>query len=177
MRPFRVPAMPASPVIPALPRHSRPHPSFPPARVIGATFVLRVPLLGRFNGKHKPASRSASTPVLLKPGEKRRLLKPVMPKPTSEPNPKPPRKVPPPKVKEPPEGRKEEEGPKPLRPKRREAHRKAARDWRERAKELGLCRDCREPAIPTQTRCEACAEKHRAAHRIYYAARRKRSSV
>ena len=35
----------------------------------------------------------------------------------------------------------------------------------EDAKSLGLCRHCREPAIEGQTRCQQCAERHRARRR------------
>ena len=35
----------------------------------------------------------------------------------------------------------------------------------ERAKSLGLCRHCGEPAIQDQTRCETCAEKHRVSYK------------
>ena len=51
------------------------------------------------------------------------------------------------------------------RPERRETARKTARERRQRAKELGLCRDDSNKAIPGQTRCETCAEKQRQARR------------
>ena len=72
-----------------------------------------------------------------------------------------------PTVKEIPEEQGEHEGLKQVQPEAREASRRTERDRRERLKASGMCRDCREPAIPNQTRCEACAEKHRAARRIY----------
>ena len=43
---------------------------------------------------------------------------------------------------------------------------------RQEFKAAGLCRDCREQAIPNQTRCEECAEKHRVERRKYEADRR-----
>ena len=58
------------------------------------------------------------------------------------------------------------------RPERKEAHRQAQVKRRQQAKELGLCRSCNAKAIPGQTRCETCAEKHRASRRIYDAKRR-----
>ena len=131
----------------------------PQERVIGVTFALRVSLPSRFNGKYDPASRPSSTPILLKPGERRRLPKPAKPKPVSEPKLRPPKKVSPPRAGKIPG--EQHEVPKQTQPERREAFRKAAKNRRERAKELGLCRDCREQAIPDQTRCEPCAEKHR----------------
>ena len=47
------------------------------------------------------------------------------------------------------------------RPERMEAKKRAEQERRWRARELGLCRDCNDKAIPEQTRCETCAEKHR----------------
>ena len=113
---------------------------FPPKRAVGATFAVRVPLPDRFNAKYDPADRPSSTPVLLKPGERRRLPKPAKPKPTPGAKPSTPRKVSPSRVKETPEERGEHEGPRQLQPKRKEASKKAERDRRKRAKELGLCR-------------------------------------
>ena len=46
-------------------------------------------------------------------------------------------------------------------PERREYRRVRAREERQKAKELGLCVACNAPAIPRQTRCPTCAEKHR----------------
>ena len=36
-----------------------------------------------------------------------------------------------------------------------------AQEKRRKAKELGKCRTCSNQAIPGQTRCPTCAEKHR----------------
>ena len=44
---------------------------------------------------------------------------------------------------------------------RRERARARAVETRSKLKESGLCRDCRQPAIPGQTRCPDCAEQHR----------------
>ena len=44
---------------------------------------------------------------------------------------------------------------------RKEQGRTRAAENRLKLKESGLCRDCRQPAIPGQTRCPDCAEKHR----------------
>ena len=48
---------------------------------------------------------------------------------------------------------------------RREYLRIRAREKRKRAKESGRCRNCPNPAIPGQTRCPSCADKHRQSHR------------
>ena len=47
------------------------------------------------------------------------------------------------------------------RPERMEVKKRAEQERRRRARELGLCRDCNNKAIPGQTRCDTCAEKHR----------------
>ena len=122
----------------------------PQTRAAGATFVLRVPLPRRFSRKYDPANRPESTPTLLKPRE-RVFTKSRRPKPASEPKPKLPKQVSPPGIKEAPEEQREREGSKQPQPEHREASRRAARGRRERAKELGLCRDCRGQAIPNQT--------------------------
>ena len=57
---------------------------------------------------------------------------------------------------------------KPANQKEREKRR------RQELKAAGLCRDCREQAIPNQTRCEGCAEKHRVERRQGDADRRAR---
>ena len=46
-------------------------------------------------------------------------------------------------------------------PERKEYRRLLAQEKRQKAKSLGLCKDCPNAAIPGQTRCAACAEKHR----------------
>ena len=52
---------------------------------------------------------------------------------------------------------------------RKEQNRLHAQDNRQKARELGRCRDCPDPAIPDQTRCERCAEKHRVSRRRWQA--------
>ena len=58
------------------------------------------------------------------------------------------------------------------RPERQEANRKAEQKRRQKAKDLGLCQRCGQPAIPGQTRCETCAEAHRQSRRQSDANRR-----
>ena len=50
-------------------------------------------------------------------------------------------------------------------PERQEYQRLQAQEHRRNAREAGRCRGCPDPAIPNQTRCEVCAEKHRASRR------------
>ena len=58
------------------------------------------------------------------------------------------------------------------RPERMEYRRLREQIRRQRAKALGLCRSCSNPAIPGQTRCLTCAEKHRQSRRVNDARRR-----
>ena len=46
-------------------------------------------------------------------------------------------------------------------PERMEYRRLLAQERRQKAKELGKCKSCSNPAKPGQTRCPTCAEKHR----------------
>ncbi len=57
-------------------------------------------------------------------------------------------------------------------PERREYQRQLAQEQRQRAKELGRCRNCSKPAILGQTRCPTCAENHRQSRRRSDANRR-----
>ena len=62
-------------------------------------------------------------------------------------------------------------------PERREYRRLQAQEQRRKAKEIGKCRDCSEPAIPDQSRCPTCAEKHRVARRQWQANRNPKNRV
>ena len=57
-------------------------------------------------------------------------------------------------------------------PERRESRRVRAREEQQKAIDLGLCVVRRKPAIPGQTRCEACSERHREYRRTSDAKRR-----
>ena len=48
---------------------------------------------------------------------------------------------------------------------RQERGRARAVETRSKLKDAGLCKDCRQPAIPGQTRCPDCAENHRQSSR------------
>ena len=48
---------------------------------------------------------------------------------------------------------------------RQERARARAAEKRLMLKQSGLCKDCRQPAIPGQNRCSTCAEKHRKSRR------------
>ena len=55
---------------------------------------------------------------------------------------------------------------------RREIHRRAQQEKRQKAKAFGMCRNCNNKAIPDQTRCDTCAERHRVSRRRNDADRR-----
>ena len=46
-------------------------------------------------------------------------------------------------------------------PDRAAHHRRQEQERRQKAKECGQCRDCKNPSIPGKTRCEVCAARHR----------------
>ena len=60
---------------------------------------------------------------------------------------------------------------------RREYNRLYAQEKRQKAKELGKCRDCSKPTIPGQTRCPTCVDKHRQSHQRAKAKRRAKQTV
>ena len=143
----------------------------PPKRVVDATFSLRVPLPIRFGGRHASPIRPKSTPTLLKPGDRRHLTKPGKSKSTTKPVTKqstvaaPSKKALTPRVKKTPEERSEYERARNQTPERMAYNRQYRREQSQIAKKLGLCRHCGTEVIPSQTRCETCAEKHRQAWR------------
>ena len=57
-------------------------------------------------------------------------------------------------------------------PERREQNRLRAQEKRLKAKDLGICKSCPNPAKQGETRCETCAEKHRVGRRKNDAQRR-----
>ena len=61
-----------------------------------------------------------------------------------------------------PEERKEHERARSQTPERKEYQRQHRRKQNQIAQETGKCKDCSDPAIPGQTRCQECAKKHRA---------------
>ena len=142
----------------------------PPKRVVDATFSLRVPLPSRFGEKYGSPSRPKSTPTLLKPGDRRHLMNPENPsrRPTVTKQSTvavPSKKALTPRVKKTPEERSEYDRARNQTPERMAYYRQYRREHSQFAKETGRCKQCSSPAIPGQTRCETCAEKHRQARR------------
>ena len=62
-------------------------------------------------------------------------------------------------------------------PERREYRRRYAEEQRQRARLLGKCQNCSKPAIPSQSRCETCAEAHRQSPRRSYAERKAAAEI
>ena len=101
-------------------------------------------------------SRPARQPKAPKP--KTRAIKPNTSK-------KPPRTPTPLELQERRENRREYEQNRSQRTERKQYGRDQQKKRRQRAKELGICKTCSQPAIPDQTRCPSCAEKNRQQHR------------
>ena len=145
----------------------------PPPRAIGRnqgrTFEFTIPLPEPSNAGGRPPSRAkqAGKKTRTLPTQGRTALKAKQAKPRTAPTPAPPEAGPLKQL--------EPERKKTSTPDHREYHRLRAREERRRAKEQCLCRDCGEPAIPDQTRCSTCAEKHRLSRRRWQAERRKKS--
>ena len=77
-----------------------------------------------------------------------------------------------PKVKQTPQERREYERARSQTPERKEYRRQLRRKNTQIAKETGKCRNCSKLAIPGQTNCEGCAERHRISRRAYDVKRR-----
>ena len=149
-------------------------------RAVDAIFSIRIRIPKSFRPDYNPPTRPDLFPTLLKPGQRRIIQKHRNPKhepvqhdnqPTRTPNPARGLST---RTKQTPEQRKAYEKARSQTPERKELHRKKAQQRRQRTKALGLCRDCMKPAIPDQTKCEACAEKHRIRRRKDDAERRAR---
>ena len=143
----------------------------PPKRAVGITFAITVPLPSRFGAEYDPRNRPASTPVLLKPGDRKQLSKPRKVTPPTAPKARQStkttlaNKADNPKVKKTPEQCQEYDRARQQTPERQEYQRQNRRKSNKLAKENGKCVSCPNQAIEGQTRCEACAEQHRQSHR------------
>ena len=130
-----------------------PHP-----RAVGRTFEFTIPLpkpqnSGRWPQKDKqlPVQEPLWKPTVKKPSKK---ATPTAQQTTHHPESNPT------EVKSRSDNGRKSEQNRPQTPERKELQRRGAQKRRAEAKSLGLCRDCRKPAIPNQTRCEVCRDKH-----------------
>ncbi len=104
------------------------------------TFQHTFPLPRESRPRTKPTKGTARKPREAKP--KGETEKPLTPKPLSQQRPK--------------KDRREYDQKRNQLPERREQHRLLAQDKRRKALALGLCRNCKNPSIPDQTRCPTC---------------------
>ena len=132
----------------------------PRTRVKGRTFRFSFPLPGNINTRKKAPNKAEATAVPREVADSAKTINKAKPKTA--------------KSRTPSTNRQEYESSRRQQPERKAAHNEAAKKKREQAKFLGLCRHCKAPAIPGQTRCEECAEEHRQARRLSDAARSQR---
>ena len=151
------------------PPHRRP--ANPLGRAVGITFAITVPLPSRFGAEYDPRNRPPSTPILLNPGDRKKLSKPRKVNPPTAPNAKqstkttPAKKAANPKVQMTLEEQKEYNRARNQAPERQEYQRRLHRKRSQTAKENRQCVNCKKPAITNQTRCETCAENYRQSRR------------
>ena len=134
----------------------------PPKWAIGYTFELSISLPGPANkggGRPKRKRKTGTGRSIKKPASKAT-------KPRQRPEPDPVR------VEANRQKWVEHEEVRRKSPERKKYRRRYAQEQRQKAKELGLCRNCNKPAIPGQTRCTTCAEHHRQSRRLSDAKRR-----
>ena len=135
-----------------------------------ARFSKRITLHHTFPLPRKPRSALASPKQAVKKKARPKVERPrglvVQDRPTDKETAKQPR------AKRTAEQRQEYERARNQTPERREYNRSYAQEQRQKAKELGQCRNCSEPAIPGQSRCSDCAEAHRQSRRRSDARRR-----
>ena len=130
----------------------------PLPRAIGRTFEYTFPLpkpqnagRGPLRDKQAPVQEPPRKPTVKKPSEKA-TPKTQQTERHTEPNPA--------QVKARAEYRRKCEHKRSQTPERKELQRRNAQTRRAETKSLGLCRDCRNPAIHDKIRCEACRDKH-----------------
>ena len=130
------------------------------------TFQHTFPLLRRSQSKPTPADRAAALATIsLKATNRRRSGKPPRTNPTPDftksTSATTVKKAGAANVNQTPEERREYERARSQTPERKEYRRQLRRKQIRIAKETGKCKDCSNPAIPGQTKCETCAEKYR----------------
>ena len=151
--------------------------SAPPARVEGRTFEFSFPLPGSAQRKRNPSKVAG-------PGKNAAPKTRKDQKAGASGSPKPKSSVhqlngdnthqetPSAKANGTRQDRREYEQARNKTPERMEYNRRLAQEQRQKARELGQCRNCSEPAILSQTRCPTCAEHHRQSRRRSDARRR-----
>ena len=129
---------------------------------VGYTCEFTLPLPGPANSgnRHKTKQKQAETP-LRKSSASTRLRKPSPEVRKPESHTKPDSAS----VEAKKQKRAEYDQQRNQTPERKEYHQRLAQARQRKAKDLGKYRQCSKQAIPGQTRCETCAEKHRQSRR------------
>ena len=145
----------------------------PPTRAVGRIFEITISLPEPANGGGRPPGRGKPS---RKPKGTRSASKPRAKAAPKGKQPKRRHELSPTEVEAKSAERLEFDRRRRNTPERRDYHRLHAQEQRRKAKELGICRDCRAPAIPDQTRCETCAARHRLSRRKWQTERRERDA-
>ena len=132
-------------------------PTCPHDGAVGRTFTLTIPLPEPSNAGGRPHAKEKKS--------RKENRKPTISKPCKKPTPKRHPEPTPAEVEARKENRHEYDRNRNNTPERRELHRHQTQAKRNEAKALGLCVDCWALTIPDRTRCETCAEQHRAQRR------------
>ena len=146
---------------------------FPPKRVEGRTFEFSFPLPGKAQGKKvahpgkNAAPKTRKNPTVGTSGSQKPERR--VPQPNSN---SAHQETPAAQAGDTRQGGREYEQAQRKSPERREYQQQLAQEQRQRAKELGRCRNCSKSAILGQSRCETCAENHRQSRRRSNARRR-----
>ena len=129
----------------------------PPLRAVGRTFEFSFDLPEPRNAGGRPPSRAKPAGKL--PRENPTSTPPRKGTPKAEPTKRRPESAT--AEVEARERRREYDRRRNQTPERGDQKRLFAQEKRRKAKALGLCGDCLNPAIPGKTRCSTCAKKHR----------------
>ena len=142
----------------------------PPKRAEGRTFEFSFALPGNTQSKKEAPPTPTIPPPRKNPGPEKSNNKPsgnagtkASPKAGTAGNVREPNSNL--SSKDAPQVRRESDRIRRQRPERNEYQRRIAKEMRQKAKALGKCKSCPQPAIPGQTRCPSCAEKHRVSRR------------
>ena len=133
--------------------YARTTPVPPPPRAVGHTFELSFPIPKPANAGNSSKKQKKTAPKPSRENPKGRSTTKAAPSRPPEPDPS--------LAEDRKRKRAEYEQARSQTPERMEYQRLLAQEKRRKAKELGKCRSCSNPATPGQTRCPTCAEKHR----------------
>ena len=136
----------------------------PPLRAVGRTFEFSFPIPESANAGNSSKNQKKTARKSSRKNPKARNATRVAPNRRTEPDPS--------TAEDRKRKRSEYDRARSQTPERMEYRRLLAQEKRRKAKELGKCRTCSNQAIPGQTRCPTCAEKHQQSRRRSDADRR-----